>query len=933
MIDRLLDEMRLFVREGDRADPYMVSDVAAEYAEACAKANHRLRTIDDLLRRGLRTEALQLAEQSPPILDHIRQLTFDEHIEWGGLLFGLNIQQPPLLLVEIADRIEAALTEERSLERLLDKHRVLALARAPLPARIRILRRIRHLEPKNPVWQADLEVLENQRLRDMRAVCDIAVRRNDLDALEALQKEINEPWVTKVPAELSRCLHQALTKIRAQHAQAELPHVVREIVDAHADRDIERARSAQQRFRELSEWTTEDVAAPPVELPADAAGWLTEENQRLDRQHAYAEAIAIVEQAMATNCPLAQLQERVDAACRFGLPLPAATQSRVNEYVRRLKATRRAFLGRRVALVAAVAVAAFLVIALLTRAIQRRGLVHQAAQHLQTLCDAQDYDQAKQYVDGLAVWIYDDPRITDLRTRVEQGSQRKAEFAAVRDQLDSKPPTLTANEEQTLLARLKELAQSSAEVEDVRSREAAFRKRYQDELAAYDQKLGQFESRMEALFEKPWFDRVQEWATLRKEIQAFCDANNGFPSIELPREQAGRAKALLVQIDDAIAATRVTTMVDQDVDGFVRALTQYANESPDDTNRSQAQASVRESRWWRDSERWFEMQTRLRPEQIVHLSAENFDELVRDLEDRIKANPNLWLGGIGTGALYQLRGLRESGDSAEFRDMFHKWVLRAALPPAAQTGRAATSNRIIVGGKAIQEPASPVNRDPRAEWATRVSGALDQDQRVCVEGTFLALLEVTLADDLKIDGSTRINVIRELMKVGRDASPSVRTKCKEWINKLDQNSTGATLDTLVADLRRGQPTLKSEILEDWAVLTETAGLARDVDYHRVGWLHRRPEMAGKPPYWQIAATQNLTEGELYCLASDAKGTISLVCTGAIDQQGRFEMRSQELLQAGRPVFMRGSAADRSVEGLTNESQESTTRPRQSHEFR
>ena len=80
-----IDELQNALLNTDTVDPEFISDTAAEYAEACAAANERLRAIAPLLRRGLRSEVIQLAEEDPNILELVATLDFPGREDWCDL--------------------------------------------------------------------------------------------------------------------------------------------------------------------------------------------------------------------------------------------------------------------------------------------------------------------------------------------------------------------------------------------------------------------------------------------------------------------------------------------------------------------------------------------------------------------------------------------------------------------------------------------------------------------------------------------------------------------------------------------------------------------------------------------------------------------------------------------------------------------------------
>src|SRR5207237_43487 len=80
------------------------------------------------------------------------------------LLYGLP--PPPKLLLETAEALNRAYADEAPLEGLLKKHRLLALARAPLPARLDVMRKIAALDRGNAAWAQDITELARQDFRD-----------------------------------------------------------------------------------------------------------------------------------------------------------------------------------------------------------------------------------------------------------------------------------------------------------------------------------------------------------------------------------------------------------------------------------------------------------------------------------------------------------------------------------------------------------------------------------------------------------------------------------------------------------------------------------------------------------------------------------------------------------------------------------------------
>ena len=108
---RILDDVHAVLDSGgDRPD--LLRETAADYRAACEEANERLRRCEGLLRRGLRSEAIQQAETEPVLLDVVAQLDFSDRQAWCNLLAQHGIAPPPLLAIELAAELNEAYAVE-----------------------------------------------------------------------------------------------------------------------------------------------------------------------------------------------------------------------------------------------------------------------------------------------------------------------------------------------------------------------------------------------------------------------------------------------------------------------------------------------------------------------------------------------------------------------------------------------------------------------------------------------------------------------------------------------------------------------------------------------------------------------------------------------------------------------------------------------------
>ena len=145
------------------------------------------------LRKGLRSEAIQLAEIEPKLLDVVAFLDFPERDPWLELANRSGIAPPMPLMLDVASELNEAYAVEQPLAALLQRHRLLALAHGPLSARIEVLRGLADGDANNPVWQDDLLTFEKERQNQIKAEVEMAPRKGDTAALAALEAELLRP--------------------------------------------------------------------------------------------------------------------------------------------------------------------------------------------------------------------------------------------------------------------------------------------------------------------------------------------------------------------------------------------------------------------------------------------------------------------------------------------------------------------------------------------------------------------------------------------------------------------------------------------------------------------------------------------------------------------------------------------------------------------
>ena len=266
-----LDDIRDAVNAPENADPELVREASIAYNGACRKSNKRLRQVDKLLRDGLRSEAIQLADLEPSLLTLVAELDFPLLEEWQGMLAQWDMQLPPQLELDIAKRLNSAYAEIRPLEQFLRQHRLLALARAPLSARIEVLRKLNALDELNFSWESDLVEYERLRLRQMKSEATAATLRGDLEKLTELQAELsNSKWSCEVSSDLVKEIKQGYRSLEHNNARQQLELLAPQLDQAYGEFDVATATALTTKWNEYEQLANLSPEDPLAQRTAEA---------------------------------------------------------------------------------------------------------------------------------------------------------------------------------------------------------------------------------------------------------------------------------------------------------------------------------------------------------------------------------------------------------------------------------------------------------------------------------------------------------------------------------------------------------------------------------------------------------------------------------------------------------------------------------------
>ena len=327
--DKLVDDIRAAISSPDVPNQHVISAATVRYGEVCGEVNERLRHCGQLLDQGLRTEAIQECEREPNLLSVVAKLDFPERDDWLRLHARYNMVQPSGLLLDVAEALNQAYAEEQNIDFLLRQHRSLALGRAPLDARITVLRRIRAADSDNPIWEDDLKTLEAARWQQLGPEIEAAFKADDRVALAAIVKEVqSEAWSVAPDDAVVAAARDRYRTLFCKQARERLAEISRDFDEAYTAADVEAAASARNAWDEVLPLAQLDADDPLIEHTALVLEWLAQRELQAETARQYELAVKRLSQAVDGESSHAELQQSYRELKGFSDGVPPELQER-----------------------------------------------------------------------------------------------------------------------------------------------------------------------------------------------------------------------------------------------------------------------------------------------------------------------------------------------------------------------------------------------------------------------------------------------------------------------------------------------------------------------------------------------------------------------------------------------------------------------------
>lgn len=316
-----------------------VEKVQNRLIEFVHSTNKRLRKCDQLLRSGLRSEAIQEAETEPNLFDIVAELDFPAWDGWRRQVTGLGFAAQPELLFDIAADLNEAYNLQRPLEKLLRKHRVFALARSPLADRIPILRAIVEKDPENDLWRQDLAEYENARFRELEKELKASSVKQDFRVVKRIHSEIrNANWSVTPTVSLVEKVEESYQTLIAENAMSKLSELASRVDAAFSAFDRDKTTKLRTKWDNYFSLAAGEERHELNDIVSPAFKWLDEEleveEESTRRRQAFANLEAALDDDQVTKAKILRLHAVAD---RFDEKVSNRLERRFNERIRRFE--------------------------------------------------------------------------------------------------------------------------------------------------------------------------------------------------------------------------------------------------------------------------------------------------------------------------------------------------------------------------------------------------------------------------------------------------------------------------------------------------------------------------------------------------------------------------------------------------------------------
>lgn len=279
-LGNLVRRIRLLLRQHEQEK--QGSDLAQDFGIVCQATAQRLAQCEAMLACGNESQALQLAETAPPIMEVLARIGFRELAQWRAYCLAQNYPVPPALDAGIIHRLNEVYSSRIGLDHPLYKEYRGATMRRDDDQALVTLRLIAQLNPSDGKMQEELQRVEARILR------------HRLEELATLLESAPPPEVVRRIEEIEGlALRKGPTGSAWQRAQHIRVRVMLEVLPAARQaEDWGKTLAVVEDIKALCAEHRLDLSAEEAATLQGAADWATHESAEFEEATLYENTLA-----------------------------------------------------------------------------------------------------------------------------------------------------------------------------------------------------------------------------------------------------------------------------------------------------------------------------------------------------------------------------------------------------------------------------------------------------------------------------------------------------------------------------------------------------------------------------------------------------------------------------------------------------------------
>ena len=424
-----------------------IKRVRDELQVAIDNCNHRLKVLTDWISRGLVIEAVSVESANGGMCRAAQRLIFSEHrLNWDKACDTAGLQSNSYILTKTIEELELGLASSNKLNVFVEALQVAVLGRESLLSRMKLLRSLFMLVPRNAAIKELVGKYERDSIQQIQSEITTAIASNDFDVMESALEAIEGlQWQSHFSAGLIKDLRDKINALQQKRINAKFSRIALACEEAMQTQDFYRLGQLQNELADACEETKEEPDDETRRRMQPAWEWLESKRNRLRVENQHGQASASLREAIdqgATWLEVEPIRAKV-LECQLGIA--DDVEARCYTLEKEWKADKRRAHYRWIGVSCVVAIVILAGVSWIVYESLQRQLANEEAERISAMADKFEFDEARIALEALAT---SDPSLLSrgplqaVQARVaEEASKYKSRRVEVLSLLDAAEQT------------------------------------------------------------------------------------------------------------------------------------------------------------------------------------------------------------------------------------------------------------------------------------------------------------------------------------------------------------------------------------------------------------------------------------------------------------------------------------------------------------